>query len=877
VPKKVETINQFHGGLNTFADPRDAVENQLTEANDLMVDELGKVRTFGGYVSADNGITSKGSADTVAGYGLFHFSHDYPGLGSTYTSGKGLKDSTAISTNYTVLSSAESSNQKFYIYGYPQEDKINVELIADEKNRTFSAGQADWEAGIDGGGEWGTGGTSVNFTYESDNKMQLVYTSGAAGIKNVGLSATYFPTTVGKSYTLTFTVPSLQAGDVWNIKNATSPSQTYGQVTASGDQSFDFVALSTGGLKIENSDDSQTYESTFDNFSLKEGGWSQAFSLGSNANFRMLPYNVDGQLRVTESNFNNTSTPKWFGYLVRDYMDGEKYNGWYTENATYTKPSKSTDTSGANSQSGKFSFRNSSTTSAGSHSIAAGAIHIELMQLVTSTGTWKFASGDETYKFYVSYIYDGGYDSGLEFLADTDDDLTSLSTDDKPLKVNIKINSTNTDSDSDWFTHHSPRIIGFRLYYEKIKTTVGISTPFLINESYFDANKGSRRPLSGAWEPWVTENGFQQTEMQFDSPPEVLSYEDMNGYSHDETVSAQFKSIVIVNRKAYIGNVKQDGIVHGDMMIKSPVNGFDLFPKSRSIEVSVRDGDDIIKLEEYADRILQFKKNKMHLINISQEIEFLEDTFMHKGVDYPTSTCKTDFGIAWVNKHGCYLYDGKQVNNLLENRGRKMISDADWQAQTANHVAIAYLPRHRQIIIANSLSTSGNKNAYLYDLVTGSWVSATQAFWNSSNKTISNIVIDHNGDLLWTYKATPNSYFLKWDNSSAQKTDFKLKTKALTFGNPSVRKKIYNVQISYMGDGTAIVPTYGKDGETAVSNAFTTGALSDVGTNDWEVATLVPSASVNNAKSFRLKLAGTAASDFLINDITVVYRLKSVK
>ena len=80
-----------------------------------------------------------------------------------------------------------------------------------------------------------------------------------------------------------------------------------------------------------------------------------------------------------------------------------------------------------------------------------------------------------------------------------------------------------------------------------------------------------------------------------------------------------------------------------------------------------------------------------------------------------------------------------------------------------------------------------------------------------------------------------------------------------------------------MGDGSAIVPTYGKDGETAVSNAFTAGTLSDVGTNDWEVATLVPSASVNNAKSFRLKLAGTAASDFLINDITVVYRLKSVK
>ena len=422
MPKKVETINQFHGGLNTFADPRDAVENQLTEANDLMVDELGKVRTFGGYVSADNGIISKSSADTVAGYGLFHFSHDYPGLGSTYTSGKGLKDSTAISTNYTVLSSAESSNQKFYIYGYPQEDKIDVELISVQTNRDFSSGQGNWVNGTDSEAYGYSGSGGFEF---GNGKMEL--DSGSSGTKKMNLvQNSQFTTVVGTAYKLTFTVSNLGSGDQFNIKNTQSPSQTYGTVTANGDYSFEFVATSTGGLSIQNNNTACT--GSFDNFSLKEGAWSQAFSLGSNGNFRMLPYNVDGQLRVTESNFNNTSTPKWFGYLVRDYMDGEKYNGWYTENATYTKPSKSTDTSGANSQSGKFSFRNSSTTSAGSHSVAAGAIHIELMQLVTETGTWKFASGDETYKFYVSYIYDGGYDSGLEFLADTDDDLTSLST-----------------------------------------------------------------------------------------------------------------------------------------------------------------------------------------------------------------------------------------------------------------------------------------------------------------------------------------------------------------------------------------------------------------------------------------------------------------
>ena len=102
----------------------------------------------------------------------------------------------------------------------------------------------------------------------------------------------------------------------------------------------------------------------------------------------------------------------------------------------------------------------------------------------------------------------------------------------------------------------------------------------------------------------------------------------------------------------YIGNVKrldEDGVKvqEGDAMYKSAVNKFDTFPISRKIEASVQDGDEIVKLEEYADRILQFKKNKMHLINISQDVEFLEDTFIHKGIVEPAAACKTDFGIAW--------------------------------------------------------------------------------------------------------------------------------------------------------------------------------------------------------------------------------------
>jgi hypothetical protein len=48
MPKQLYKIVQFHGGLNSNSDARDIAENELSEAIDVMVDELGKIRMMGG-------------------------------------------------------------------------------------------------------------------------------------------------------------------------------------------------------------------------------------------------------------------------------------------------------------------------------------------------------------------------------------------------------------------------------------------------------------------------------------------------------------------------------------------------------------------------------------------------------------------------------------------------------------------------------------------------------------------------------------------------------------------------------------------------------------------------------------------------------------
>ena len=77
MPKQILKLDQFHGGLNSNSDPRDIAPNELSTAVDVMVDELGKIRTMGG--TDTHGEAPANVAAINPGYGLFQFSHDRTG------------------------------------------------------------------------------------------------------------------------------------------------------------------------------------------------------------------------------------------------------------------------------------------------------------------------------------------------------------------------------------------------------------------------------------------------------------------------------------------------------------------------------------------------------------------------------------------------------------------------------------------------------------------------------------------------------------------------------------------------------------------------------------------------------------------------------
>ena len=115
-------------------------------------------------------------------------------------------------------------------------------------------------------------------------------------------------------------------------------------------------------------------------------------------------------------------------------------------------------------------------------------------------------------------------------------------------------------------------------------------------------------------------------------------------------------------------------------------------------------------------------------------------------------------------------------------------------------------------------------------------------------------------------------------------------------------KKIYKVYVTYRCSGTTNVQMqYYINGNTATKYNFKAGAKNHFNANDdnitidgsiaefddtagiWETASFKPATSseANNVKSFGLYLFNDASAavdkDFEINDITIIYRNKSVK
>ena len=999
MPKQAYKIDKFHGGLNSNSDPRDIAESELSEAQDVMVDEIGRIRTLGGTLAHQSNDTGVGAHNShiTPGYGLFQWNHDRI---DGHTVGVGSNDP-ETGANYLAFSDTDAHSSGKLVRIYSAEDDTWGEPITGLSDNT-GGNRKDVFYSVDGAlrvcdslftntnsSKW-YGYIDKEFMYNSGSTVSVdQWISKSQYIEKPGANSGWddtiraSTTTAATSYTTTSTgigSALTGAGTMYYFEDGTALNAKAGAITNI------YQMLITIRVNYDGVDDSDWH------YTITAGdatnSTTPAGSLGTN--HKSTSYLDIGSVEDTGVIEDRVHT---LTFAVGDTPIAD-------EGTTGAIVKLVVGTMGSDVNSIDIHqvviIEGSASGVAAHDGVDGNDIDTNEVFIDAAFETTTDAIGwDRKWEHGFSFIYDGKQESLVRRIEKVDPSSGASTPPTYEQAVTDSAHAPSVRISVPYASNWSPRITGGVWYIRDVSGTVPSKWWGQIECNFV---QGTGKVLSSGKEfdcefnPNTSEYNFNVDHENLLQPNQVDTYRSRNGFSEDnESITARFKTAVQVGRRMYIGNVqilKEDGTkeVKGDAMLKSPVNKFDTFPSKSIVEAAVNDGESIVALEEFADRILQFKERTLYVINVSRDIEFLEDVHKHKGCSHPAAVCKTDYGIAWVNRLGCYLYDGKQVINLLEKGGRQIIKEQEWfnfltpgkdssyaylngavtsggsatimtdslgggkwiagalvggtiynvtdgsfgliTANAATTVTsgtlqggsgntwdtsdvyrlditntvmtpmIGYLPQKRQLVVYDDITDTGlaNPRMYLYDMVTQSWVKGANDTSNRIIDTVkTNFVTDWNGDLVYGYTLDSGN-LLKWDDASTSSDTLVLKTKDIDFGHPGVRKKVYKVYITYKGDGRYAKIYYGKDGLEPTLNfsAITSGTdgsstggtadsspLADAGVTDWLKAELKPTASINNISSFRLivegNTGGTAiASDFEINDITIIYRLKPV-
>ena len=514
-------------------------------------------------------------------------------------------------------------------------------------------------------------------------------------------------------------------------------------------------------------------------------------------------YFIDGGLRAINSTFEPQmeevvdDCPKIMQYIDKTWFLGTgncetTLKGWTQNLDAMIYPPCVTSTNTANTDGAFLNQVNAGDLSGVTPTNPnPGCVSIMIGYNDVATGEWD---KDSAMKFGVSYVYRGitpeqDQESPVVDLVATLN-TSGLSNNNHHLQFEFKAN-TGGDTINDLNEgHFDPRIKAVNLYWTGSNALGDFESPAFILSwvwdglTYIETHTG-RRYEHGTFSDVDSGSAgtiIQSGTVEIDKEP-TLTYELKNpGQSSlSETTSSKFKVACISNRRTYIGGVdrlkyftdilgqrnKQIQFrqphynvtgFNADRMIKSPTNKFDIFPSDNIVDVALDDGDIITALESISDRIFQFKRDILYIINVSADAEYLEEEHKNHGVLNPNQVVKTEYGIVWINRHGCYKWNEDDgIVNLIENKIRpvKPRDDADnldplnpegWANFVGYNGGIGYNAQQKQIIVIEDSSNNNMQgNIMVYDFATESWTRGHNVISSLSKSNMINNFNNHKG------------------------------------------------------------------------------------------------------------------------------------
>lgn len=610
---------------------------------------------------------------------------------------------------------------------------------------------------------------------------------------------------------------------------------------------------------------------------------------GSATDAQPVYYYADGGLRIADSDFGNTGNKQIV--LARIERTNDDHPDVYAAEVTdqmkfYTGGLIAPAAADFTLNSGAFNapVDPASNVEDGVDPASGDDFRIEMSSSSSKTdGLWP----EGNYAIGVSYVYFGGQESLLTNIADP---ISIADAQYFIASMSIKDDSLNSF------------LQGMRIYAKNF------NNPDDEYRLLLDVNfeKGSRLSLADEYDAFINKSGYVVTNDTNNSEtdaraysiksPGLDTYSTINGFAPEEKAitfngveAFSYKTATVANQRAFVGNVlyvNDEGVTKemGDRIQYTPVRKYDTFPQTYYLDVGTNDGDAIVKIIEFSDRLFVYKKNKLFIINIASGSDagwYVEGEFENRGISNPAAVCKSDLGLVWVNENGMFSFSDT-ISTLSgaidEDRWTTNIDDSN--NVVAATCSVGFIPKKNQILVIGDSSSTDSKG-YIYDIATKSFVNINDTNTLVSKKTTN--LVTYNQELVCMELTTGTTagagsndvYTVKRFDTSPQAQTIDIQTGEIDLGEPSVDKKFYSVYVTHKNADDLVI-TGGFEGAAPTTNIFdsnTFSTSSSMVTTKFQVA----SGSRVKKKSLQIKIAGNAQADFEIQDIAIVYRSRGVR
>jgi len=212
----------------------------------------------------------------------------------------------------------------------------------------------------------------------------------------------------------------------------------------------------------------------------------------------------------------------------------------------------------------------------------------------------------------------------------------------------------------------------------------------------------------------------------------LATYSSLTGRASSTTLNGiKWNTATILNNKAYYANIDttdengQTARERNQIYYTDPYKLDEIMP-THYFDVGRNDGDEIIKITAYRNKIFVFKTRNTYVLNAKHQIERV---FTGVGAIHKNAVCETPMGLVCANKQSIHVVNNTSVRELAFN-----IKDT-YQGLTFDRPALGYDGIDNELIF---LPDNDGSAMYVMNMDNGSWILRTiSSSTNRSNFVIS--------------------------------------------------------------------------------------------------------------------------------------------